>query len=183
MRKISAFTLLLGGIAAGVCGYFSDSIVYYGFGAVFAIVGILDLISSAFGSKRHSRMKFSATVESELQKIDEMSGLEFEQYAADLLETVGFENVELTVSSHDQGADIIMSRDGVRYAVQCKVYSTRLSNTPVQEITAAREYYGCHVGIVVTNSYFTDSAVELAAANRILLWDRAYIAKLIDENM
>ena len=91
--------------------------------------------------------------------------------------------VELTVSSHDQGADIIMSRDGVRYAVQCKVYSTRLSNTPVQEITAAREYYGCHVGIVVTNSYFTDSAVELAAANRILLWDRAYIAKLIDENM
>ena len=183
MRKLSAFTLLLGGIAAGVCGYFNDSVVYYAFGAIFVIVGILDLVSSVFCSKGRSSMKFSATVESELQKIDEMSGLEFEQYAADLLETVGFENVELTASSHDQGADIIMSRDGVRFAVQCKVYSTRLSNTPVQEITAAREYYGCHVGIVVTNSYFTDSAVELAAANRILLWDRAYIAKLIDENM
>ena len=183
MRKISALTLILGGIAAGVCGYFNDSVVYYVFGAVLVLVGIIDLAASVFGSKRRSSMKFSATVESELQKIDEMSGLEFEQYAADLLETAGFDNVELTSSSHDQGADIIMSRDGVCFAVQCKVYSTRLSNTPVQEITAAREYYGCHVGVVVTNSYFTDSAVELAAANRILLWDRAYIAKLIDENM
>ena len=183
MRRLSAFTLILGGFAACLCGYFNDSVIYYAFGAVFAIVGIIDLVAAAFVLKRHSSIKFGATVESELQKIDEMSGLEFEQYAADLLETVGFDNVELTSSSHDQGADIIMMRDGVRFAVQCKVYSTRLSNTPVQEITAAREYYGCHVGIVITNSYFTDSAVDLAAANRILLWDRAYLARLIDENM
>ena len=183
MRRISAFTLILGGAAACLCGYFNDNIVYYAFGAVFAIVGTIDLAAAAFGSKGRFKMKFSGTVESELQKIDEMSGLEFEQYAADLLETVGFDDVELTSSSHDQGADIIMMRDGVRFAVQCKVYSTRLSNTPVQEITAAREYYGCHVGIVITNSYFTDSAVDLAAANRILLWDRAYLARLIDENM
>lgn len=64
MRKLSAFTLILGGVAAGVCGYLNDSVVYYGFGAIFAIVGILDLISCAFGSKWRSGMKFSPTVES-----------------------------------------------------------------------------------------------------------------------
>ena len=160
----------------------------YAFNAGYIIGGVLLLMGVvctlvAFLRRKKGTKRFSGDVAAELAEIDEMTGLEFEQYAADLFEDLGYENVTVTGSSHDQGADIIMERDGVRFAVQCKVYSTRLGNTPVQEIVAAREFYGCHVGVVITNSYFTDFAVDLAKANRVLLWDRVHLAALINKNM
>lgn len=183
MLAMIVATLLIGAASAFACGYIYSLNAGYIIGAGLIAILLIYIVIAAFRRSKSNRMQFSGSVADELAKIDEMSGLEFEKYAADLLETEGYENVTVTQSSHDQGADILMERDGVRFSVQCKVYSTRLGNTPIQEITAAREFYDCHVGVVVTNSYFTDAAVELALANRILLWDRAYLASLIDRNM
>lgn len=111
--------------------------------------------------------------------IDCMEGHDFEYYCAALLQKVGFSNVRVTPGSGDQGVDVLAMKDGIKYAVQCKNYSTPLGNTPVQEVTAGRNFYGCHVGVVMTNSTFTISAVELAEVNNILLWDRKYLMHLI----
>lgn len=178
-----AVTFFLGASVSFLYGYMYSITAAYIVGAVLLLLCAVSFFAAFLGRKRKSPSPFSGNVADELNKIDEMSGLEFEEYAACLFSEIGYENVTVTASSHDQGADILMERDGVRFAVQCKVYSTRLGNTPVQEITAAREFYGCHVGAVITNSYFTDSAAELAKANRVLLWDRAYLAGLIDKNM
>ena len=100
--------------------------------------------------------------------------------AADLLRKNGFINVSVTPGSGDQGVDVIAEKEGVRYAVQCKCYSSALGNTPVQEVCAGKSMYNCHVGVVMTNNYFTAGAKQLAEKNGILLWDRDKLQQMID---
>ena len=111
--------------------------------------------------------------------IDGMEGHEFEYFCADLLRKVGFSEVTVTPGSGDQGVDVLAVKDGIKYAIQCKNYASALSNTPVQEVSAGKQFYGCHVGVVMTNSTFTPGAIQLAAATNVLLWDRRKLDELI----
>lgn len=116
----------------------------------------------------------------DIAETDGMEGHEFESYCADLLRKNGFVNVSVTPGSGDHGVDVIAEKEGVRYAVQCKCYSSALGNTPVQEVCAGKSMYNCHVGVVMTNNYFTAGAKQLAEKNGILLWDRDKLQRMID---
>ena len=107
--------------------------------------------------------------------MDEMEGHDFEYYCADLLKANGFLEVEVTKGSGDFGADILAEKDGITYAVQCKCYDKPIGVKAVQEVYAGRDYYGRMVGVVMTNQYFTQPAVELANKLNIMLWDRGYL--------
>ncbi len=107
--------------------------------------------------------------------MDEMEGHDFEYYCADLLKASGFLEVEVTKGSGDFGADILAEKDGVTYAFQCKCYDKPIGVKAVQEIYAGRDFYGRMVGVVMTNQYFTQPAVELASKLNIMLWDRGYL--------
>lgn len=109
---------------------------------------------------------------------DIMNGYEFESYCGELLKRNGFENVDITPKSGDQGVDILATKDGIKYAFQCKHYASPLGNTPVQEVHAGKQYYNCHVGVVMTNSSFTSSAIHLADATGVLLWDGRKLREL-----
>ncbi len=133
----------------------------------------LDLINEDFYS-----------LDSIMQRIDSMSenGWEFERFVADLLIKNGFKTAEVTTGSNDYGVDIIATNNyNVRYAIQCKCYSNKVNNKSVQEVMAGQRMYNCQVGVVVTNNYFTQNAIDLAKANSILLWDREFIKKSISE--
>ena len=110
-----------------------------------------------------------------LQNVDAMEGLDFEYWTASLLRYIGFSAVEVTRASGDQGVDVTAEKDGIKYAIQCKRYSSNLGNDPVQEVAAGRTMYHAHVGAVITNQYFTSGAKELAESNNVLLWDRDWI--------
>lgn len=114
------------------------------------------------------------------RNFDEMEGHQFEQFCADILMKNGFESVDVTRGSGDQGVDIIAERDGIKYAIQCKRYSQAVGNKAVQEVFAGKAFYHCHVGAIITNNYFTKSAIELAKENGIVLWDRDFLLKNID---
>lgn len=118
-------------------------------------------------------------IDAELEAIDQMEGHDFEFWCADLLEDLGFEKVTVTPGSGDQGVDITAEKDDVKFAFQCKCYQSDLGNTPIQEVFTGKTMYKCHVGVVMTNSYFTKSALTAADATGILLWDRDKIADLI----
>ena len=107
--------------------------------------------------------------------MDEMEGHDFEYYCADLLRANGFLDVEVTKGSGDFGADILAEKDGVTYAFQCKCYDKPIGVKAVQEVYAGRDFYGRMVGVVMTNQYFTQPAVELARKLNIMLWDRGYV--------
>lgn len=110
---------------------------------------------------------------------DSMDGWEFERFCADVLKKNRYDNVEVTKGSGDQGVDVLAERDGIKYAIQCKHYSHVVGNKAVQEIFAGKQFYHCHVGIVMTNNYFTQSAKELAKENGIILWDKDYLSRFL----
>lgn len=115
------------------------------------------------------------------RRMDEMEGLDFEYYCADLLEQRGFIDVEVTKGSGDYGVDILAEKEGVTYAIQCKRYQAPVGVKAVQEAYAGRDYYDRMVGCVLTNQYFTQPAVEAAKKLKILLWDRGYLETMMEE--
>ena len=117
--------------------------------------------------KRMRRMEF-----------DDMDGWEFEEYIAKLLSRDGYIHVEVTRGSGYQGVDVLAQRDGVSYAVQCKHYTGKIPNKAVQEAYAGAKFYGCDVPVVLTNSYFSPSALELGDEIGVELWDRDELLKL-----
>lgn len=104
------------------------------------------------------------------------TGIEFEYYLADLLKKNGYET-ELTPKSNDYGADIIATKDNIKYAIQCKFYSNPIGISAVQEVLGALQYYKCNVAIVATNNTYTNNAIELAQKSNVILWDGNYILK------
>lgn len=118
-------------------------------------------------------------LENELYKVDHMAGHDFENWCADLLKRNGFEDVKVTPGSNDQGVDVLAEKGGIKYAVQCKCYSTDLGNTPVQEVNTGKMIYHCHVGAVMTNRYFTQGGKDAAAATGVLLWDRDKLIEMM----
>lgn len=134
-----------------------------------------------FGCKVFPRAMFwrNRSVDAAMVSIDKMTGLEFEEYTAQLLKRIGYSHVAVTKASGDQGIDVLATKDGVRYAIQCKNYSNRLDNTPVQEVYAGKSFYHCDIGVVLTNSTFTQSAHILANSIGVLLWDRATLQDMI----
>ena len=114
--------------------------------------------------------------------MDEMEGHDFEYYCADILKARGFIEVEVTKGSGDFGADILAEKDGVTYAIQCKCYDKPIGVKAVQEVYAGRDYYDRMVGVVMTNQYFTQPAVDLAQKLNIMLWDRGYVDAMTDED-
>lgn len=115
-----------------------------------------------------------------IEKIDnDMNGYQFEVFCGDLLQKNGFSKIKVTQSSADYGADVIAYRDGVKYAIQCKKYSSPVGITAIQEVVASKSMYDCHVGVVLTNNSFTSSAVTLANKTGVLLWGREKLIEMM----
>lgn len=104
----------------------------------------------------------------------------FERLVAELLLKNGFISAEVTPDSDNNNINIIATdADNLRYAIQCKCHTNKLNIKPIQEVTAGMKQYNCHVGIVLTNNYFTQNAAILAQTNGVLLWDRDKLYSLI----
>lgn len=143
-----------------------------------AAIPFLCLVAVGIGCwlivKHRKRM---AILGSGIHQIDRMSGVEFEALLEILFSRLGY-SVQTTPTTGDFGADLIaVHRDGRRIAVQAKRYSGNVGVAAVQEVVAAKQFYRCRSGIVVTNSEFTKAAHKLAAANHVELWDRDTLIK------
>lgn len=105
-------------------------------------------------------------------------GLEFEHFIAQKLRNHGVA-ADVTTGSGDQGVDVIATnRRGTRIAIQTKLYSSKVGNKSVQEVFTGMQFHGCSLAVVVTNNYFTKSAIEIATATGVRLVDRDQLKKL-----
>ncbi|UOS11198.1 restriction endonuclease [Helicobacter pylori] len=129
------------------------------------VFSILVLFQGVISSYKKRQLKRA------LQKIDAMNGFEFEEYSKIFFTSKGFE-VSITQKSGDYGADLIIEKDGIKWAVQAKRYSHKVSPKAIQEVVSSKAYYACEKACVITNSYFTQAAQKLAQANGVLLIDR-----------
>jgi len=102
-------------------------------------------------------------------------GFQFERYIAQILAKNGY-TAQATQKSGDYGTDVLAEKDGIKYAVQCKLYSQPVGVKSVQEALSGKQYYNCHIAVVVTNNSFTRAAIELAEKTGVLLWNGTKIA-------
>ena len=119
------------------------------------------------------------TANHKLAECDSMNGFQFERFCGNLLRNNGFRNVEVTQGSGDYGIDILAEKDEVTYAIQCKCYSSKIGNKVIQEVYSGKAFYNRMVGVIMTNNYFTQSAIDTAKKTKILLWNRDKIKDFI----
>lgn len=107
-----------------------------------------------------------------------VTGVQFEEYLVRLFKELNYK-AKHNGKSGDQGADLILKYNDYIYAIQAKFYTSKLDNTPVQEIVGALKYYNANQGVVITNSTFTKGAENLAKANNVILIDGNDLKKII----
>ena len=142
--------------------------------------GVLLTCVSSYLSTLKDKKEKALLLQSKIDDTDKMNGREFEKFLAAVFEKAGYA-VKLTKTSGDFGADLILTKDITRIAVQAKRSSSKISVSAVQEVSASKAYYNCNNAWVVTNSYFTKPATVLASQNGIKLIDRSELMKLIVE--
>lgn len=142
-----------------------------------AIIAILKWLFSGIVKLRQKNVVQLESID--LQEIDIMDGFSFEYYVAELLKKNGYQQVHVTSGSGDFGVDITAYKDDIKYAFQCKNYQSNLGVSPIQEVYSGAPKYNATVCVVVTNSYFTPHAQELAKSLHVMLWDRPELARLI----
>lgn len=127
---------------------------WMGFLAFYAVL-VVELIAGAVNRRSRGRPDAS------LRAIDEMDGVEFEDYVAARLRRAGWQ-VEFTPAVGDYGVDLIAEKDGRRAAIQCKRHGKAVGVAAVQQVVSGARHHGCTRSIVVSNQDFTSAAKQLA---------------------
>lgn len=133
---------------------------------------------NSWKKKKYSAQDFINSAEIEF--VDVMEGYVFEQFLKTLFFYLGYDTV-VTKKSGDYGADVVMRKDGRKIVVQAKRYNKNVGSKAVQEIVVAKNHYCADEAMVVTNSYFTKQAEEIADENGVSLIDRNELKALINE--
>lgn len=142
-------------------------------GSAIAVPAICVAINSCVC--RHKRLKIG------ISTVDRMSGIEFEMFLKNHFEALGY-HVSTTPTTGDYGADLVLVGHRERIVLQAKRYSGKIGIAAIQQIVAAKSYYGAGKAVVVTNSYFTKNAAVLARKNDVELWDRNKLRKVMSRN-
>jgi restriction system protein len=121
-------------------------------------------------------LKVRRVKRSDIRTVDQMTGDQFEDFLVVFFRLLGY-SARKTKKSRDHGADLVLDVNGVRVVVQAKRERNKVSNSAIQEVVASKAMYNADEAWVVTNSYFTQPAIELARANNVQLWDRNRLIK------
>ncbi len=110
----------------------------------------------------------------------ELTGIEFEVAVAGLYERNGYE-VTLTKASGDFGVDLLASKGTVLLAIQVKRYSAKVGVRAVQEVASGARHYHATEALVITDSFFTEPAQELARSLQVQLIDKERLVNMWDK--
>ncbi|MBS4217508.1 restriction endonuclease [Bacillus sp. FJAT-49711] len=159
----------------GLYVYFKmHSLTYAGlatFGGIF-LIQVVRFTIIGFKNKK--------LIQSGINEVDQMDGFQFEEYLALLFKMSGY-NAKITKSRGDFGADLILVKDNVKTVVQAKRYSSNVGIKAIQEVVGAVQHYKADKSMVITNSYFTNPAIELAKTNNVELINRDQLVKMLLE--
>lgn len=144
-------------------------------GIVAVLVAILVATKLYKKQRRLQQLKLVRLVD-----VDHMTGVEFEHYIGELLQSQGFK-VEYTKVTGDLGADVIATKHGEKFSIQAKRYKGSVGRVAISDAVGAMARYHCNRSMVVTTSYFTHDAKLLSHDNNTQLIDRDHLASWIDQ--
>jgi restriction system protein len=133
------------------------------------IIGVLIVIRM----QREEKLKKSG-----IRDIDKMDGIQFEHYLKLLFSSKGYK-VEVTRASGDYGADLVLRKDNKKIVVQAKRHTKNVGVSAIQEVVGSKAHYKADEAWVITNSDFTEAAVNLAQSNGVRLINREQLIEMI----
>lgn len=151
-------------------------IIFKSFWAIWPLWAFL--LALAAGKLIYRLYEMNRLARSGVNDIDNMDGKTFEKYLEVLFIKLGYK-VERTRYIGDYGADLVVNKDGIKTVIQAKRYKNKVGIKAIQEAVAAKGHYTCDKAMVVTNSFYTNQAKELARSNRVDLWDRDDLVKAL----
>ncbi len=134
-------------------------------------------LSDKAREQQHYRRQVAQT-----KHIDKMTGAEFEHHLADYFASCGYK-IEMTPTSGDYGADIVLRSRTECIVVQAKRWNSKIGVSAVQEISTARHFYGASSALLVTNSSLTKSAAKLAHRANVSVWERNQLFEKLAESI
>lgn len=117
--------------------------------------------------------KLLLNVDNHLKKlVPAMNGETYETYVGYKIAYSGWSDITYTPVTGDYGADIIATdKNGDKVCIQCKRYDHPVGIEAVQEVIAAKQYYGAKRAVVATNSVMTAQARNMAQRTDVELWE------------
>lgn len=165
-----------------LCSFLVAAFGWYATGNIIiaAMLLILGLNSMLVYKLISKKIKAKKLKNSRIDEIDTMAGVQFEHYLKELFKSRGY-NAIVTTATGDYGADLVLEKDGEKIVVQAKRYSKSVGIKAIQEVHSSRTMYGASSAWVVTNNFFTKSAIDLADKSNVKLIDRNELIDYITE--
>ena len=133
-------------------------------------------------AKQQELERLNKIAHTSIEKIDLMSGIEFEEFLKAVYINLGYD-AQLTKASGDFGADLIIKKDNYSAIIQAKCYTThKVTISAIQEIIGAKNHYRIYNALVITNNFFTTPAQKLASENNVELIDRNKLVSILYNN-
>lgn len=102
---------------------------------------------------------------------------EYQLFCSHLLKLHGW-GVKEAELADAPGVDMIVTRDDISAAVQCRKDTGKVSASVVLELIDGMEFYGCERGLLIAPCGFTDAAKRVAQRSNIQLIDHHSIPEL-----
>lgn len=156
---------------------FDDNPILFIVGLIFFVSFLLIVVKSFF-KRLKRKLKINKYKNYDFSKIDYMDGIEFENLIDAKFQKMGY-TTKLTKATKDYGVDLIATKNKKSIAIQIKRYNRNVGVKAIQEVIAAKAFYKADTAMVLTNSYFTKPAQNLAKETNVILIDRSKLAKIL----
>lgn len=157
--------------------FYENNPIIFIMGLVFFVSFLLIVVKSFF-KRLKRKLKINRYKNYDFSKIDYMDGIEFENLIDAKFQKMGY-TTKLTKATKDYGVDLIATKNKKSIAIQIKRYNRNVGVKAIQEVIAAKAFYKTDTAMVLTNSYFTKPAKNLAKETNVILIDRSKLAKIL----
>jgi restriction system protein len=114
--------------------------------------------------------------------LDGMSWQEFERLVGEAFRLQGYAVTETGGGGADGGVDLVLTKGGEKFLVQCKQWRAfRVGVDVVRELFGVMAARGATGGFVVTSGRFTDEAASFASGRNVRLVDGPKLRGLIQQ--
>jgi restriction system protein len=149
------------------------------------ILGLLFLAAVAhwLGNQNQGRPQHELLRNPSLATVDAMTGTQFEQHIAKLLNLRGYQNISVVGGAGDGGVDILATDStGTEIACQCKRQTANVSVQVIHQLlgSVSHEHRG-RIPYIVTSATLTKAAAELALRAHVKVIDRVLLANWMTE--
>jgi restriction system protein len=144
---------------------------------------LVAIVGRSLGNQNPSRPQDELLRNSSLAMVDAMTGTQFEQYVANLLNLRGYRKVSVVGGAGDGGVDILATDStGTKIACQCKRQTAAVSVQVIRQLlgSVSHEHRG-RIPYIVTTATLTKAAAELALGARVNVIDRVLLASWMTE--